>query len=193
MYFTERCGIIMLSFYMAMLDEPEDKALFEQAYDRYKGKMLSLAYRLTGSYHDAEEAVSSAFFKIAGNFGKIKKLEPRKRAAYYCVVVKNCAYDILRERSRHGELLIDEDEEIADGSSDVSDEVLGDYGYERIVEAIRSLPEIYAQVLYLQNVTGLSISEIASDLGQTEAVIRKRLERARQKLRETLVEQGIIV
>ena len=48
-----------------MVDEPEDKALFEQAYDRYKGKMLSLAYKLTGSYHDAEEAVSSAFFKIA--------------------------------------------------------------------------------------------------------------------------------
>lgn len=183
----------MLSFYMAMLDEPEDRALFEKAYDRYKGNMLSLAYKLTGSYHDAEEAVSSAFFKIAGNFGKIKKLEPRKRAAYYCVITKNCAYDILRERGRRSEIPLDEDEEIADRSFDVSDEVLGDYGYERIIEAIRSLPEMYAQVLYLQNVTGLSIKEIASDLGQTEAVIRKRLERARQKLRETLEEQGIIV
>ena len=183
----------MLSFYMAMVDEPEDKALFEQAYDRYKGKMLSLAYKLTGSYHDAEEAVSSAFFKIAGNFGKIKRLEPRKRAAYYCVIVKNCAYDILRERSRHGELLLDEEEGIADGSTDVSDEVLGDYGYEKIVDAIRSLPEIYAEVLYLQNVTGLSISEIAADLGQSESVVRKRLERARQKLREVLEKQGIIV
>ena len=183
----------MLIMYTAMLDEPEDKALFEQAYERYKGKMIALAYNITGSYHDAEEAVSTAFFRIAENFRKIKKLEPRKRAAYYCVITKNCAYDIHRERGRRGEIPLDDDEEITDVSPDVSDEVLSDYGYERIIEAIRSLPEKYAQALYLQNVTGLSISEIAANLGQSESTVRKRLERARQKLREILEEQGITV
>lgn len=178
---------------MAMLDEPEDKVLFEQAYNRYKGKMIALAYNITGSYHDAEEAVSTAFLKIAEKFMKLKKLDGRKRAAYYCVITKNCSYDILRERGRREEIPLGEDEDIKDVSPDVSDEVLSDYGYERIVEAIRSLPEKYAQVLYLQNVTGLSIAEIASDLGQPENVIRKRLERARQKLREILEEQGITV
>ena len=178
---------------MAMLDEPEDKAQFEYAYNRYKAKMISLAYGITGNYHDAEEAVSNAFFKIAKNFEKLKKRTGQERAAYYCVITKNCAYDILREQNRRGEIPLDEDEEIPDVSSDVSDEVLSDYGYQRIVDAIRSLPEIYAQVLYMQNVTGLSIREIADDLGETEAVIRKRLERARAKLRIILDEQGITV
>ncbi|MBO6302106.1 MAG: RNA polymerase sigma factor [Ruminiclostridium sp.] len=183
----------MLFLYMAMLDEPEDKALFEHAYTKYKGKMIALAYNITGNYHDAEEAVSNAFFKIAGNFEKLKKRTGQERAAYYCVVTKNCAYDILREKSRRGEIPIEDEYDIPDGSSDVSDEVLSEYSYRRVVEAIRSLPEIYAQALYLQNVTGLSVREIASDLGVTEAVVRKRLERARCKLRELLEEQGIEV
>ena len=183
----------MLSIYMAMLDEPEDKVLFEQAYNRYKSRMISLAYSITGNYHDAEEAVSSAFLKIARHFDRIKKRSGQERAAYYCVVAKNCAYDILREQNRRNEIPLDEDIEIPDGSSDVSDEVLSEYGYNRVVDAIRTLPEIYAQALYLQNVTGLSIREIADDLGITEAVVRKRLERARVKLRAVLDEHGINV
>ena len=178
---------------MAMLDEPEDKVLFEDAYNRYKSRMIALAYKITGNYHDAEEAVSNAFFRIARHFDRVRNRSGQERAAYYCVITKNCAYDILRERNRRNEIPLDEDIEIPDGDSDVSDEVLSDYGYDRVVEAIRSLPEIYAQVLYLQNVTGLSIGEIADDLGITEALVRKRLERARVKLREILDEQGITV
>lgn len=181
----------MLFLYMAMLEEPEDKVLFEQAYNKYKGKMISLAYNITGNYHDAEEAVSSAFFKIADNFVKLKARTGQERAAYYCVVAKNCAYDVIRERNRRSEIPLEEDDDIPDMSSDVSDEVLSNYGYQHVIEAIRSLPEIYAQALYLQNVTGLSIREIATDLGITEAVVRKRLERARCKLRQLLDDQEI--
>ena len=191
--FRERCGIIMLSMYMAMLDEPVDKALFEDAYNRYNRRMIAIAYNIIGNYHDAEEAVSNAFFKIAANFDKVRKRTGQERAAYYCIVTRNCAYDILREQSRRKEIPLDEDMDIPDGNSDVSDEVLSGYGYERVVEAIRSLPEIYAEALYLQNVTGLSVKEISRNLGITEAVVRKRLERARMKLRRILDEQGITV
>lgn len=183
----------MIAVYMAMLDEPEDKARFEDAYRKYRGKMLAMSYKIIGNYHDAEEAVSSAFFTIAKNFSKLKKRSPQERAAYYTVVTKNCSYDILRERSRRSEIPLDEDIEIEDTKTVVSDEVLGEYGYERVLEAIRSLPEIYAQALYLQNVTGLSMKEMADTLRESEATIRKRLERARAKLRMILEEQGITV
>lgn len=183
----------MLSLYMAMLDEPEDKALFEDAYKKYRSKMLTVAYNILGNYHDAEEAVSNAFFAIARNFGRVKKRSPQERAAFYCVVTKNCSYDILRTQKRRNEIPLDDDTEIADEDSDVSDEALSDIGYNRIVEAIRSLPEHYAQVLYMQNITGLPTKEIAKILGETDAGVRKRLERARAKLREILEEQGITV
>ncbi|MCR4780850.1 MAG: sigma-70 family RNA polymerase sigma factor [Ruminiclostridium sp.] len=184
----------MLSVYMAMLDEPGDKAQFEEAYNRYKGKMLSIAYKITGNYHDAEEAVSSAFFAIARNFGKLRERTPQERAAFYCVVTKNCSYDLLRKKDSRNEIPLDDDGfEVEDESTDVSDEALSDIGYSRIVDAIRSLPEQYAQVLYMRCVTGLPTKEIAEITGETDAGIRKRLERARARLREILDEQGITV
>ena len=183
----------MLSFYMAMLDEPEDKAQFEHAYNKYRGKMLALAYSITGNYHDAEEAVSNAFFAIARNFGKLKQRSAQERAAFYCVVAKNSAYDLMRAQSRRKEVPLDEDTEIPDENTDVSDEALSEIGYNRIVEAIKSLPEQYAQVLYMQNVVGLPTKEIARILGETDGGIRKKLERARAKLREILEEQGITI
>ncbi len=183
----------MIAVYMAMLDEPEDKARFEDAYRKYRGKMLAIAYKITENYHDAEEAVSNAFFTIAKNFHKLKQRSPRERAAYYTVVTKNSSYDVLRERNRRAEVPIDEDIEIEDKGTDVSDEVLSEYGYERVIEAIHLLPEIYAQVLYLQNVTGLSMKEMSLSLCESEATIRKRLERAKVKLRKILKEQGITV
>ena len=192
-YFTERCGIIMLSLYMAMLDEPEEKAQFEYAYNKYKGKMLALAYGILGNYHDAEEAVSNAFFAIARNFGRLKGRLPQERAAFYNVVTKNCAYDLLRKQNRRKEIPIEDDTDIPDSNTDVSDEVLSDIGYNRVVEAIKSLPEHYAQVLYMQNVTGLPTKEIAGILGESDAAVRKRIERARTKLREILEAQGITV
>lgn len=183
----------MLAFYMAMLDEPEDKVEFERAYNKYRGKMLARAYSIIGNYHDAEEAVSNAFFIIAKNFAKLKKRSAQERAAYYNVVTKNCSYDILRKQERRNEVPLPEDEEFIDQSSDVSDQVLYDFGYERVVEAIRSMPDIYAEALYMQNVTGLSTREIALTVGETEETIRKRLERARKKLRDILEKQGIKV
>ena len=185
----------MLAFYMAMLDDPEDKLSFEELYNKYKDKMFSLAYGVTGNYHDAEEAVSQAFFSIAKNFRRIKEREPQQRRAYISVVTKNAALSVLRDRKRHGEqLFMDEDGEepdIPDEKTNVSDEVLSSYGYERIVEAIRDLPEKYAHALYLFNVTGLSVKEISSSLGESEATVKKRLQRAREKLKLSLEEIGI--
>ena len=79
----------MLSMYRAMRDEPVDKALFEDAYNRYNRRMIAIAYNIIGNYHDAEEAVSNAFFKIAANFDKVRKRTGQERAAYYCIV--NCS------------------------------------------------------------------------------------------------------
>ena len=61
------------------------------------------------------------------------------------------------------------------------------------MEAIRSLPEKYAEALYMFNVTGLSIREIADAVSESEPTVKKRLQRARCKLRDLLEEEGIRV
>ena len=57
----------MLAFYLGMIETPEEKIAFEDLYNTYKGKMFSLAYSVLKNHHNAEEAVSQAFFTIAKN------------------------------------------------------------------------------------------------------------------------------
>lgn len=183
----------MIAFYAAMLDEAEDKAAFEDIYNAYKSKMLAVAYNVLGNYHDSEEAVSQAFFTVARSFGKIKGRCRPEQEAYINIVTKNAALDIYRKKKSENSVAIEDVADMSDGNDNVSDEALSDFGYNRIVEAIRSLPEKYAQALYMFNVTGLSVKEISEAIRESETTVKKRLQRARCKLRELLEAEGIRV
>lgn len=176
----------MIAMYTAMLDDPEEKADFETLYITYKGKMFALAFSVLHNHHNAEEAVSQAFFTIAKNYSKLFPLPSQQREAYIKIVVRNAAIDIYRKGKRDTAVSFDEIEEFEAADEDVSDEVLSKINYSRIVEAIRELPEKYAEPLYLFHVRGMSVKSIAENIRCTEEAVKKRLQRARAVLRETL-------
>lgn len=180
----------MIALYMAMIDEPESKADFESLYRTYKGRLFALAYRILGNHHDAEEAVSQAFFTAARSFSKISPLGTPQREAYLKIVTRNAAIDLYRREKRDASFPLEEMDELSAVSEDVSDEVLSKMNYSRIVEAIRSLPERYAEPLYLFHVRELSVKEIAAVLYEQEETVKKQLQRARKKLRFLLEESG---
>ena len=181
----------MLSICLSMIDTEEDKITFEDLYHTYKGKMFSLANSILKNHHNAEEAVSNAFFTAAKNFGTLANLTAVQQGAYLKIAVKNAAIDIYRKEKNQNASPIEEIENFGDVSDDVSDEVLSEISYTSIVEAIRSLPEQYAEPLYLYHVQDMSIKSIADTLCVSEETVKKRLQRGRQKLRTILEEQGI--
>lgn len=178
----------MIAFYMSMIDTPEEKADFETLYNTYKSKMFALAYSVLHNHHNAEEAVSQAFFTIAKNYSKVFLLDSPHREAYIKIVVRNAAIDIYRKEKKDASVSFDEIEDFEAADDDISDEVLSKINYSRIVEAIRELPEKYAEPLYLFHVRGMNIKEIAENICCTEDAVKKRLQRARAQLRETLSE-----
>lgn len=181
----------MIAFYMAMIDEPEEKADFESLYRTYRGRLFSVAFRILGNHHDAEEAVSQAFFTVARSFSKISPLDAPQREAYLKIVIRNAAIDLYRREKKDPSFALEEMDDLGAVSEDVSDEVLSRIGYERIVEAIRALPERYAEPLYLFHVRELSVKEIAELLCEQEETVKKQLQRARKKLRVLLEDSGV--
>ncbi len=183
----------MLAFYLGMIDTPEEKTAFEDLYNTYKGKMFSLAYSILKNHHNAEEAVSQAFFTAARNFSKISELSAVKQGAYLKITVKNAAIDIYRKEKSLNASPLEEIENLEDVSDDISDSVLSQMNYNAVVEAIRTLPEQYGECLYLFHVRELSIKEIAAHLYIEQEAVKKRLQRARQKLRKILEEKEITI
>lgn len=179
----------MLALCLGMIETPEEKIAFEQLYNNYKGKMFSLAYSILKNYHNAEEAVSQAFFTAAKCFDKISGLTAVRQGAYLKVTVKNAAIDIYRRETGRNTFPMEEIDDLTEAPDNVSDEVLSEMNYNFIVEAIRSLPEQYSECLYLFHVRGLSVKETAEHLRIEPEAAKKRLQRARQKLRAILEEE----
>ncbi len=183
----------MLAFYLGMIDTPEEKILFEDLYNTYKGKMFSLAYSILKNHHNAEEAVSQAFFTVAKSFGKVSSLTEVQQGAYLKITVKNAAIDIYRKEKNINTSPLEEIENFGDMSEDISDSVLSEMNYNSILKAIRSLPEQYGECLYLFHVRELSVKEISAHLCIEQEAVKKRLQRARQKLRAILKDEEITV
>ena len=61
----------MVSFYLALIDDAEGKALFTEFYHRYEKKVYAVAIRILKNHSLAEEAVSETFFTVARHFERI--------------------------------------------------------------------------------------------------------------------------
>ena len=64
----------MLSFYLSMFDDIEDKNKFEKLYHDYKYLMLYVANQKTNNSSWAEDIVHDAFYNIAKNFDNFSPL-----------------------------------------------------------------------------------------------------------------------
>ena len=61
----------MLSVYLMMIDNSDDRIKFEKVYNSFKNIMLNRAYEIIKERQLAEDAVHNAFLKIINNLPKI--------------------------------------------------------------------------------------------------------------------------
>ena len=82
--------------YLMMIESPEDSSKFEMIYYQYRALMYHIAYKILNNEHDAEDAVHSAFVKVAENISKIENAVCPKTQSYVVTIVENKAIDLYR-------------------------------------------------------------------------------------------------
>ena len=139
----------------------EQEEMINRIYQTYKKLMLYAAYQILENQKDAQ----------------------------------NAAYSIKRHQIRHGGLDTSLDE-LREKAGDVVPEehsfleqLTLKERYQEVVEAIRGLPELYREVLFLCYVEEYSISAIAKRLGRKEDTVRQQLSRGRKMLIKRLNEK----
>lgn len=159
----------------------------EQWYDAYKQQMYYAAHQILQNEADAEDAVEEAFYRISRNFSDIAAIPDEKRAAYFLVLVRNTAitmYHTNRRRAEQADQLRQERH-----TSVTSTDVFEAYDQKQLTELIRTLPEIYKDILYLRYLEGYTPKEAARLLGISANTVYKRTERAKKLLLEKLEER----
>jgi len=148
--------------------------------------------RLVGSTDpEYEDLVQSSLVNVLATFdgGKFRgDCPPRGWAA---VIARNVAVDAIRARARERRVIAHDGDAVADEqghASGLGPERLTDLHetLDRVNRALRGLGPKKARVVYLHDVLGYQLEEVATMLGTSVAAAQSRLVRGRREIIETI-------
>ncbi len=187
----------MLILYLSVIDIQSDKLDFEKFYRLYKDDVFAYALSILKNREDAEDASQNTWFWVAKNMKCFRSLEENSVRLYLIRIVKSRAIDIYRKNKRNERLLAkDMENDRANGKGGADEdtllyEICREEELSHIVCCIRSLDEIYRDVLHLYYLGRNTTAEIAKLLGIKESTVRQRLSRGRKILIALLKEKGV--
>lgn len=156
----------------------------ERLYSLYNKDMFYVSYSILKDYQLAQDAVHTAFIKIADRLDTIDE----KDRAYIFSIAKNTAIDIGRKRSRQDSSLDEIENLVGDEAVSIEDDIINREMFDILLKKIGELPNAYGDLILLKYIYALSDQELAEMLGISLENTRMRLTRARRKLKEMLTE-----
>lgn len=170
--------------YLAMIEDPAERSLFEKVYLKYRNLMFYIANGILKNDQLAEDAVHNAFLKILKHMDAISDPDSTRTKNFLALVCERTAIDMYKSLKRNKEISIDEIEESR--SVFGTEMSLGNPVY----DAIMNLPFLYREVMMYKFIQGYENDEISRILGITEGTVRQRISRGRQKLKKILEEES---
>jgi len=165
---------------------------FAQLVDRLKGRVFTVARRITGREQDAEDVTQQTFLSVLEHLDGFRG--ESSVATWVLRIATNHALKVLRKRRGLSTTSLDDErfehlphpEYIASWRD--TPEALAERAEVRhlLDAALAELDEKYRVVFVLRDVEGLSVRETADALGLSDTAVKVRLLRARLQLRERL-------
>ncbi len=156
-----------------------------QLYKLYSKAMYNVCYRMMNNQAEAEDLLQDSFTEA---FMKLNtfRYESAFGAWLKRIVVNKC---INHLKKRRAQLVYTENipETNLENESDINPEHLD---VKRIYNAMELLPEGYRVIFSLYLLEGYDHSEIAQILGITESTSKSQFSRAKQKIKEIIINTG---
>ena len=152
---------------------------FDRLFSTYHRQMLFVAQRILGNQADAEDAVQNALLKLYRLRDRIPE-DPRVCRVYVLTAAKHAALD-LKDREKR---TVNIDDLVLADKEELFENIAASEDRDRLLEAIRALPDLYREVLMLRYVRELSVKEIGQLLNRKEWAVRKQLARGKAMLQE---------
>ena len=162
-----------------------DVPSWEVVADQYGRFLYSLAYRLTGNHHDAQDLVQEVLLRVRRG---LASYQPGNLEGWLSRITTNAVLDDVRRRNRRpSEPLPDEPERVLEGAPDATAQLARDQLPQHLQDALADLPPEFRAPVVLKDVLGYSYEEIAGILEIPVGTVRSRIHRGRARLREVLV------
>lgn len=162
-----------------------DRDAFGELYERYVTKIYNYIYYRTSNQHDAEDLTARVFFRAISHIENyVDKGVPFQAWLYR--IAHNLVANWHRDRGRRRIIPLDEFV-VSSLSSDAPDHHAEDSEErDRLMAAIKRLPQDRQQLLVLKFVEHLSNAEIGEIMDRTEGAIKSLYHRTLTTLRDDL-------
>ena len=149
-----------------------------------RNKLYRIAYSWCHDSALADDLVQETIYKAIKNAAKLRDVGTIDTWLYR--ILYNCWQDFLRVKGRNVEFIETHDEEQADQSENYQQSQI----VKRVRAAIEQLPIQLREVVTLADFSGFSYAEIAEITEIPIGTVMSRLFRARQNLKQQLLEFG---
>ncbi|MDQ2583800.1 RNA polymerase sigma factor [Saccharothrix yanglingensis] len=162
-----------------------DRASFGVLFERHVEAVWNHAYRLTGSWEQAQDVTSATFLTAWRTRAQVELVRESARPLLF-TMAGNVARTAHRGSARRTRLLrrvsapVDE----PDHADAVAHRVDEQDRLRRVVAAVRRLPRAQRKAAELCLLGGLPVADAAAQLGLAEVSVRAHLSRARARLRD---------
>jgi RNA polymerase sigma-70 factor (ECF subfamily) len=154
---------------------------FEAVYDQFRGPLKSFIAKRIRDENLAEDLLHDVFLKIHNRIDSLA--EPDNLAAWIYRIARNSIIDSYRKQSP----IIDESVTDLDLEQKLPTETPDDLN--RVVQSIiEKLPDQDKEILLMSDFQGIKQVEIAERYGISLSAAKSRIQRARKKLKELLLE-----
>ena len=173
------------SSYRRFLDGDKN-ALIDIISDYRESLVLFLSNYVT-DFGLAEEIAEEVFVKLYVDKPKFGGRSSFK--TWLFTIGKNASLDILKTRSKHKDVPMDDFYDAADREN-IEQNYIRDEEKRQLLRALQKLNDDYRQVLYLVYFEEFSNTETAKIMGKSERQIRNLLYRSKESLRNILEREG---
>ena len=170
--------------------EPWTPPSWEEIVREHSARVYRLAYRLTGTQHEAEDLTQDVFVRV---FRSLAGYTPGTFEGWLHRITTNLFLDQVRRKKR---IRMDPIGDDADRYAATGEMQNPERGYEHInldCDVQRALDDLspgYRAAVVLCDIEGLSYEEIAATLGIKIGTVRSRIHRARAALRCSLAHRA---
>ncbi len=168
---------------------------FEELVRRYQRPISAYVYRMVGDYETALELTQEIFIKVYGSLARYRS--EFKFSTWIYKIAHNSAVDHLRRNAGRERSLssgIEGDQyELPIESNSPSPEQESERRERKVeIEAVvRSLPNVYRELIVLRHSHDLTYEEIVEVTGLPLGTVKNRLFRAREMMRQQFIGRGI--
>ncbi len=161
-----------------------DNEAFSELISRYKRLIYSVAYKFSTDNEEVNDMAQEAFIKIYRSLSRYD--DQYKFSTWSVKVATNICLDHVR-RKKLNSVSLDEIENFTGTGNSPEEYYLRKEKSQVLKDAINDLPEIYRVPIVMYHQKGMSYKEISEYLGKPMSIIKNRIFRARNTLKENLV------